>query len=241
VFDTLLESGAKRQGSLGQTVFSVVFHVVLIYGAIEVTRSTKAFVQGIMQDTTIMFLTPPPPPPPPPPPEMAPPPTVVVTTTPPPQGFQTVVPPTEIPTTIPPIDLKERFDARDFSGRGVEGGIATGVIGGIGVVPTTTEAVTGETFLDSQVDDPVVQINRPQPRYPPVLQQAGISGRVELEYVVGTDGRVEVGTIKVLSSTNSQFEAPAIDAIRRATFKPAKIRGQAVRQLVRQAITFTIG
>ncbi len=230
MFDTLLESNAKKHGSIGQTVTSVVVHITLIYGAIQVTQGAASVVQGIFQDTTIMFLTPPPPPPP----------TVVVTTTPPPQGFQTVMPPTEIPTTIPPVNLSERFDARDFSGKGVEGGIATGVIGGTGVVPTT-ETVTGETFLDSQVDDPVVEINRPQPRYPPVLQQAGISGKVMLEYVVDTTGRVERGSVKILSSTNAQFEAPAREAVEKATFKPARIRGQAVRQLVRQAITFTIG
>lgn len=235
MFENLLESGAKKQNTLGQTAVSLVIHVVLIYGAIEATKSAAQVVQGIIQDTTMMFLTPPPPPPPPPP-DM-PPPEAVVMTNPPPQGFQTVMPPTEIPTTIPPVNLAERFDARDFSGKGVEGGIATGIVGGTGDVPT----VTGETFLDSQVDDPVQQVNMPRPRYPPVLQQAGVSGRVELEYVVDTTGHAEPRTIRILNSTNAQFEAPAREAITKAVFKPARIRGQAVRQLVRQAIAFNIG
>jgi outer membrane biosynthesis protein TonB len=44
----------------------------------------------------------------------------------------------------------------------------------------------------------------------------------------------------VLRSTNKAFEEPAREAIMKAVFRPARIRGQAVRQLVQQAITFNI-
>ena len=43
-----------------------------------------------------------------------------------------------------------------------------------------------------------------------------------------------------MSSTNKAFEEPAVTAIGRARFKPAKMRGQPVRQLVQQAIAFDI-
>jgi protein TonB len=234
MFENLLESNAKKSNSFGQTVLSVVVHVVLIFGAVQATRGAAAAVQAMVQDTTMMFLTQAPPPPPPPPVEI--PPDAIVTANPPPQGYQTVMPPTEIPTTIPPVNLAERFDARDFSGKGVAGGIATGVVGGVGAVP-----VTGETYLVEQVDDPVEPIQIPRPRYPPVLQQAGVSGRVEVEYVVSTEGRAEAASFRILSSTNKQFEEPAREAIMRATFRPARVRGQPVRQLVRQSITFNIG
>ena len=60
-----------------------------------------------------------------------------------------MVAPTDIPKDIPPIDLNEKpFDPKDFTGKGVEGGIATGVVGGVG-------PVTGEVFLEAQLDDPV--------------------------------------------------------------------------------------
>jgi len=182
MFDILLESGAKKKISVGQTVFSVITHVVLIYGAIQTTKGATSIVRGMITDTSMMFLTPPPPPPPPPPPTDIPPPVIVATTAPPPQGFQTVMPPTEIPTTIPPINLAERFDKNDFSGKGVEGGIATGVIGGTGVVPTNTATVTGETFLDSQVDDPVREINGRQGPGPVIPVGRGVTrkpGKVE--------------------------------------------------------------
>jgi protein TonB len=149
-------------------------------------------------------------------------------------GFQTVMPPTEIPKEIPPVNLSERFNAADFSGKGVEGGIAAGIVGGTG-------PVTGETFLEAQVDDPVQQINIPRPRYPPVLQSAGIAGSVDVQYVVDTTGHAEPNSWKVMKSTNKQFEEPAREAIMKGVFKPARIKGQAVRQLVQQRIAFNIG
>src|SRR4029077_12779952 len=44
------------------------------------------------------------------------------------RGFQTVVVPTEIPTSIPSVDLQQHFDPKDYSGTGVEGGRADGVV-----------------------------------------------------------------------------------------------------------------
>ena len=78
------------------------------------------------------------------------------------------------------------------------------------------------------------------PVYPPVLKSAGVEGRVSLRFVVGIDGRPELGTIQVLSSTNKAFESPAIEAIKKSRFKPAKIRGAPVRQLVDQAVRFSL-
>jgi periplasmic protein TonB len=91
------------------------------------------------------------------------------------------------------------------------------------------------------VDDPVQPLNIPKPRYPPVLQQAGVSGFVDAQYVVDTLGHAEPVSWKVLRSSNAQFEAPAREAIMKGVFKPARIKGAAVRQLVQQSIKFNIG
>ena len=232
MFETLIESKPKKVRTFKQSVFSLILHIVLGYGAIRATAAPAATMKAILQDTSMVFLKPPEPPPPPPP--ETPPPEAIVTANPPPLGFQTVMPPTEIPKEIPPVNLNERFNAADFSGKGVEGGISTGVSGGTG-------PVTGETFLEAQVDDPVAPINIPKPRYPPVLQSAGLSGRVEVNYVVDTLGHAEPASWKVIKSSNQAFEAPAREAIMKGVFKPARIKGQAVRQLVQQVISFNIG
>jgi protein TonB len=238
VFENLIESKRQRQNNLVQSVTSVVVHLVLAFGAIKATQGAAEVVREIVQDTSMVFLKPPEPPPPEPEPI---PENVVVSANPPPQGFQVVLPPENIPTEIPPVNLTERFDPKDFTGKGVEGGIAAGVAGGTGPVPT----IEGEVFLAAEVDEtPQVNANHTcQGKYPPVMQSAGIPGRVVLQFVVNTDGRVDPGTVKVINSTHKAFEDPARTGILSdgCTFKPGKSRGQPVRVLVQQAVSFKVG
>jgi periplasmic protein TonB len=232
VFENLIESKQKGTRTIGQTVLSVLVHGGLIFGAVKATQGMAETIKNRPIDTTMVFLKPPPPPPPPP---DQPPPDVIVSQNPPPKGFQTVVAPTDIPKDIPPIDLNEKpFDPKDFTGKGVEGGIAAGIVGGTG-------PVSGEVFLEAQLDDPVQPISIPTPRYPPVLQSAGIAGAVDLQYVVDTTGHAEPGSFKVLKTTHPAFVEPAKEAISKGVFKPAKFKGQPVRQLVQQRISFKVG
>ena len=231
MFENLIESKPRKVRTFKQSAMSLILHLTIGYAAIRATAGAAEELHKVLQDTTAFVLKAPPPPPPPP---DQPPPDVIVSANPPPLGFQTVMPPMEIPKDIPPVNLNERFNAADFSGKGVEGGVAGGVAGGTG-------PVTGETFLQTEVDDPVQQVNVPHPRYPPVLQQAGVSGFVEVNYVVDTLGHAEPSSWKVMKSSNQQFEAPARESIMKAVFKPARIKGGAVRQLVTQKISFNIG
>ncbi len=232
MFENLIESKQRGQRTIGQSVLSVLVHVGLIFGAVKATQGVAETIKNRPIDTTMVFLKPPPPPPPPP---DQPPPDVIVSANPPPKGFQTVVAPTDIPKDIPPIDLNEKpFDPKDFTGKGVEGGVAVGVVGGTG-------PVTGEIFLEAQLDDPVQPISIPTPRYPPVLQSAGIAGTVDLQYVVDTTGHAETNSFKVLKATHPAFVEPAKEAISKGVFKPARFKGQPVRQLVQQRISFKVG
>lgn len=232
MFENLIESKQRTSRTFGQSLLSVLVHVGVIFAAVKATQGVAETIANRPVDTTMVFLKPPPPPPPPP---DQPPPDVIVSANPPPKGFQTVVAPTDIPKDIPPIDLNEKpFDPKDFTGKGVEGGIATGVVGGTG-------PVTGDVFLEAQLDDPVQPISIPTPRYPPVLQSAGIAGAVDLQYVVDTTGHAETNSFKVLKTTHPAFVEPAKEAISKGVFKPAKFKGQAVRQLVQQRISFKVG
>ena len=232
MFENLIESKQKGTRTIGQSILSVLVHGAIIFGAVKATQGVAETIKNRPVDTTMVFLKPPPPPPPPP---DQPPPEQIVAANPPPKGFQTVVAPTDIPKDIPPIDLNEKpFDPKDFTGKGVEGGIAGGVVGGTG-------PVSGEVFLEAQLDDPVQPISIPTPRYPPVLQSAGIAGSVDLQYVVDTTGHAEPNSFKVLKTTHPAFAEPAKEAIQKGVFKPAKFKGQPVRQLVQQRISFKVG
>lgn len=237
MFEDLIESKPKKQRSFGQTVLSVVIHVLLVLGAIKATQGAAEAVAE-RNERPMEFVVNTPPPPPPPPQEI--PPDAVVSANPPPQGFQTIVPPRDLPTEIPPVDLNQKFDARDFSGRGAAGGVAAGVVGGTGPVITDQIVTGGQAYTSDEVDEPVNMTVSPVLRYPSSMQSVGIEGVVQLRYVVGTNGRVESNSITVVSSTNKAFEAAAIDAIRSARYSPAKVRGTPVRQLVQQTLRFTL-
>ena len=83
-------------------------------------------------------------------------------------------------------------------------------------------------------------VSFPRPEYPTMLKQAGIEGTVLATFVVGTDGRAEPGTIQILTSTNLAFEAPSLDAIRNAVFRPGTLHGAPVRVQVQLPIRFMI-
>lgn len=227
MFEILVESKPKKQRTAGQFVLSVVLHVVLIAGAVAATKGAAEVVRERIMDTTLVFLEPPKAAPPP----EAPPPDAIVSANPPPKGFQTVVAIKDIPTEIPPINLNERFDPKDFTGTGVAGGVAVGVVGGTG-------PVTGETYLEAQVDDPPELITAGPRRYPPVLERAGIGGRVVAQFIVDTTGHPETSGFRIIETTNPAFNEPARETIMKSVFRPGRVRGQAVRVQVQQAVSF---
>jgi TonB family protein len=234
VFNNLVESNPKNRkigGVFSSSAMSMVVHGALIYGAVVATTKVREAVQELAAETTLVFINQQEnkPEPEPEQPQLA-------SLTPPPKGFQTVVAITEIPTEIPPVNLNERFDPRDYSGVGQEGGIAQGIEGGTGDVPTDLQAV----FVEALVDEPPIRLSSPPLNYPPLLRDAGIEGKVVLEVVVGTDGHPEPETLRIVESTNKAFERPARDVLLGTVFRPGRMRGQAVRVLIRQPIVFAI-
>ena len=80
----------------------------------------------------------------------------------------------------------------------------------------------------------------PLPIYPDLLRQAGIQGRVVLEAVVDTTGRMLSQSISVVSATNPGFVAPALRALGATLFRPARVGGTTVRMRVRIPYEFAI-
>lgn len=235
MFENLIESRKKRnlRSTLGNSMLSIVLHSVLIALAVYATlnagevereevRQVDVTVQTQAQEQKKEE--------PPPPQEQ------IATVNPPPRGFQTLSIPTNIPVDIPPPSQNVRFDAADFSGVGVEGGIARGVEGGTGPV------VTDQPYLEAVVEERPETIANScvQPRYPEILRQAGIEGRVLLEFVIDTLGRAERGSIRVINAAHQLFEAPARETVATCRFRPGRIQGRAVRVRVQIPINFTI-
>jgi protein TonB len=80
----------------------------------------------------------------------------------------------------------------------------------------------------------------PTPRYPEALREAGIEGEVTLEFVVDTTGRVDAGSVRVISTPADAFVVSIRDALAATRYHPALVGGQRVRQLVRQGFVFSL-
>jgi protein TonB len=225
VFDRLIESRPTRDRgrAVGGGLVSVVVHAVVIGGAVIATLSVGRVATRAKVDTTMVYL-------PqqrheqPKPPEREP---VPLGT--PLKGFQTVVAPTEIPSNIPPVNLLEKFNPKDYTGIGVEGGVAAGV------VPTA-----GEVYMEAIVEEKPALLSAPEARYPEMLRQAGIQGRVVVEAIIDTSGRAEPNSIRIIRSPNPGFDEPSRYWMQRALFRPARVHGQAVRVLVEVPIDYRI-
>jgi TonB family protein len=76
--------------------------------------------------------------------------------------------------------------------------------------------------------------------FPPPLFAAGVGGLVIAEFVVDTTGRVEDGTVGIVSSTAPLFTEAVRVALESASYVPAMKNGHMVRQLVQQPFEFSV-
>ena len=130
-------------------------------------------------------------------------------------------PVSEIPTVIPPVDLNQRpFDPRDFTGRGMEGGRGRWSGGRHRPRSRVDEIYQATTNLPGF--EPAMVLSQPTPEYPAALASVGIEGRVEVQFVIDTTGKVEPSSFQVVKSTQVGFEPAARTAIMGSVFRPAQ-------------------
>ena len=235
MFNNLIETNAKKQRTAGGTFMSVLLHVVLIGITVYATAHATVAAEKPKEEKVEFVETPKEEPPPPEPEPTPPPPPDVVAAPPPPKGFQVLQAPVEIPDVIPKIDLsKKAIDEADFSGKGVAGGMATGVVG----APPPPVVDANQTYFEYQVEKPVVSLGNVSPNYPSMLESQGVTGQVIAQFEVSTEGKADMSTFKVVESSHELFTAAVKSALSRMRFQPAEIGGKKVRQLVQQAFVF---
>lgn len=98
-----------------------------------------------------------------------------------------------------------------------------------------------DVFVSAQVDDPAVALSQPAPRYPRAWREAGVGGYVDLEYVIDSTGHAEPASVRLISASQEPFVEAAREAILGGVYRPVRYRGSAVRQLVRQRVSFQGG
>ena len=231
MFSRLPESNAKRQRRLGGAAVSTVVHLVFIALAVHSTRKIAKPAPRI--DPLVSFIhtvekQP------------APEPTTQRRTSSSSSNGPTLP---KVPGTITPVidvivpGIPEPGQTPDLSHRGdfdpteVSNGRRDGA----------PNVAVGSPFPEHIVDIAVVAIpGTATPRYPTLLQSAGIEGDVRAQFVVDTLGRVERGSVRILESSHGQFASAVREALARARFTAAEAAGNKVRQLAEQVFTFRI-
>jgi protein TonB len=100
---------------------------------------------------------------------------------------------------------------------------------------------TGKVAYDSrEVDRQVAALAGIVPEYPASLRAAGIEGEVRAQFVVDASGRADIGSLRILSSTNELFAEAVKRALPKMKFIPARIGSRAVAEMVQQAFVFRL-
>ena len=117
---------------------------------------------------------------------------------------------------------------------------AGGALAGFGSIQamTAAEAVQQDAFDVADLEKRPEAVSQVPPAYPAELRKAKIEGVVTLVFILGQDGRVEDPRIE--SSSRTEFEKPALEAIRKWRFRPGMKDGQAVRSYVRIPMRFRV-
>lgn len=232
----LLESAPQREKrSLRTALTSFAIHAGIIGFAVYMTAQAAEPEKPDEKLDKLVYVAPPksPEPPRPAPPRPTPPrpqPPKPTPAPPTPTPAPPVAPPVVVPTSIPEPAPAAPPAVMDTAGTTATTESAGDAAGGDG------------TALESfAVDVEVAPKNgNPQPRYPEPLRQQRLEGTVQMEFVVGTDGKVEMNTVRVLKSEHDLFVTAVKQALERSRFTPAQVGGKPVRQLVRQEFVFSL-
>ena len=128
----------------------------------------------------------------------------------------------------------------DGPGSDQQVGVPWGVKNSIGVDgPPATTTVEPDVPLPvgGEVKAPVV-IHRVTPPYPKLALTARLNGSVIVECIIDKTGRVR--DVRVLRSSSSLFEQPAIDAVQQWQFAPGSLHGKAIDTIFDLTVTFKV-
>ena len=264
---TLIESKARPFGSSKGVAMSMVIHGALFAGILFGTAKAVLPPREKIEEHHVLYVAAPPPPvhvAPAPLPEVktppkakaaaprqiqAPPPKVAQAKTPP---TPALVAPTKVALSLPAIDLKAVPTISDvvvqIAAEPVKSGVPTGGSarkagdddaeggrgkGGLG-------SGSGRAYDENQVDRAVQVTKNIAPRFPDALRSVGVQGVVSMRFIVGADGKVEPGSMQVISTPHKLFADAVKTALLNTRYRPAEAAGHAVRQLVEQTFQFQL-
>ncbi len=97
-----------------------------------------------------------------------------------------------------------------------------------------------QVYSESTVDERAEIVSAPPLEYPPALRHAGLQGRVTVQAVIDTLGRAEPASVKIVARPNTAFDESARAYVLHAMFRPARVKGRAVRVLITVPLNYRI-
>lgn len=133
---------------------------------------------------------------------------------------------------------------------GVPGGILPSIIGAVPMAPPRPAVIETTPAPPKAAAAPPARVRagglvklaapvfHPDPVYPKLAVQARIEGVVELEGIVGTDGRIH--SLRVLKGHPFLVNA-AVEAVKQWVYSPATLNGDLVEVIAPITVTFRLG
>ena len=230
----LLESRARRPRRSGGMALSIATHLALIAGATAATTGLPKTTK--LSKPVIVRVTPPAPKP------VEPRQVVVEQNTVRLPGsiadivIKRVDAPTTVPVDLPPIDMRGAVAADSIvigSGPLRSGGGTCQ----LRCLDLEDKGTSGEWHVNELLMHMITPV---KPRYPELLRQAGIDGRVLVRFVVDTLGRIDPASVQILSSTHDQFTRAVRDALSGFRFRPAESNGKRIPALAEMPFEFKV-
>jgi protein TonB len=154
-----------------------------------------------------------------------------------------VIPPEVVPTDISPPNLDEKpLTSEMVTGVGPEGNVYNPNATARPEVPIPS-GDPAPPASDGPVEASEVDVlpditNRSEierylrSHYPPLLRDAGVTGRVTVTMIIDETGRVEPGSVSVVNATSEGFRDASVKAAERFRFRPARLGGKPVSVLI---------
>ena len=96
----------------------------------------------------------------------------------------------------------------------------------------------GQIFDVSKLDQIPAVVVQEKPVYPFDMRRAGISGSVLVDFIVDVEGNVRQA--EAISSSQTEFESSAVQAVSKWRFRPGKKSGHAVNTHMQVPIAFSL-
>ena len=148
-----------------------------------------------------------------------------------------------IPEPVPDADVVEDYvimAPEDYALLSLNTTLDPGSLGGFTVVSSPDTDVPPKQGEFVHWDEDPVAISLPTPKYPEMARKAEIEGKVYVEVLIDTRGKVRDARIAVGSGANAGFEETALEAAWKGEWRPAMQNKQPVAVRISYPVVFKL-